>query len=62
MNPAELKALRMEQGDSITEAANKVHVSARSWQRYESGDRKIPEGVIHLYCIQSGIDFNEIMA
>jgi transcriptional regulator with XRE-family HTH domain len=52
-----LKALRQSLGLSLADAAGQVHVAPRSWARYEAGDRAIPEGVIHLFCIQNNLDY-----
>lgn len=52
MSPDELKLLRLSAKLSVTEAARSVCVSDRTWQRYESGDRKIPDGVVELFKIK----------
>jgi len=57
MKPSELKKLRNCLGKSIAEAATQVHITSRSWLRYESGERKIPEGVIHLFCVQNKVKY-----
>ena len=57
MNAENLKELRKEIGLSVAEAALQVHVTSRSWARYESGERKAPEGVIELFCIKNNIDY-----
>ena len=56
ITPEQLKSLRMEAGRSISESARDVHISDRSWQRYESGDRAIPDGVVELFCIKNGLN------
>lgn len=53
MTPEKLKALRKELGLSISQAAKCVHVTDRTWLRYEAGDRKIPEAVVHLFCLSN---------
>jgi len=57
MKPSELKKLRNRLGKSIGEAATQVHITPRSWLRYESGERRIPEGVVHLFCVQNKIKY-----
>jgi DNA-binding transcriptional regulator YiaG len=49
MTAAELKELRKTLGLSAAKAAAQVHVSERSWHRWEAGDRSIPESVVHLF-------------
>jgi transcriptional regulator with XRE-family HTH domain len=57
MEAAALKALRKKLGLSLSQAAARVHVTPRTWARYEAGERKVPEGVVHLFCIQSGVRY-----
>jgi len=57
MQARNLKDLRKNLGLSIADAAGHVHITPRSWARYEAGDRAIPEGVIHLFCIQNEIEY-----
>ena len=57
MQAENLKELRKNLGLSLADAASQVHVTPRTWARYEAGDRKLPEGVIHLFCIQNEIDY-----
>ena len=59
MKSEQLKTLRKEMGLSLAEAARQVHVTSRSWARYEAGDRRIPDGVVHLFCIQNGLDHKQ---
>ena len=60
MNSDNLKALRKEIGLSLAEAALQVHVTPRTWARYEAGDRKIPKGVVELFCIKNDIDYEKV--
>ena len=57
MTPQEVKELRLRAGASVHEAARCVQIADRSWQRYESGERKIPEGIVELFCIKNGIKY-----
>ncbi len=59
MTAEELKKLRIKLGLSISESARAVQISDRSWQRYESGDRRIPEGVVELYCLKNGVKYKQ---
>jgi len=56
MTPEKLKALRNKLGLSVPKAAGQVHVTPRTWARYEAGDRSIPDGVIHLFCLLNNLD------
>jgi len=49
MEAAELKKLRNHLGLSVTQASRQVEVSARSWQRWEAGHQKMPEGAVKLF-------------
>lgn len=50
MTGKELKALRKKLGLSMTQAAAQVHVTSRTWARWEAGDRHLPEAIVHLFC------------
>lgn len=54
-----LKRVRREHGLSQSKAAQLVHMTQRSWARYEAGDRTPPEGVLELFCIKLGIPYHE---
>lgn len=62
MDNITLKILRKKLGLSLSQAAARVHVTPRTWARYEAGDRKIPEGVVHLFCIESGIEYERVIS
>ncbi len=57
MEAKDLKELRIKTGLTVTQAAICVYINPRSWARYESGERKIPEGVVHLFCVQNEIEY-----
>ena len=59
MKPENLKKMRKDLGLSIADASAQVHVTPRTWARYESGDRSLPKGVVHLFCIQNEIEYRE---
>ncbi|HAB91953.1 MAG TPA: transcriptional regulator [Pseudomonas sp.] len=54
MTAIKLKALRNKHGLSQSAASALVHVTQRSWARYESGDRAAPVGMLELFCIKLG--------
>jgi transcriptional regulator with XRE-family HTH domain len=51
MKGEELKKLRYELGLSLAEAAKQVEVTPRTWARWESGERSIPNGAVKLFCL-----------
>jgi DNA-binding transcriptional regulator YiaG len=55
--PKDVKMLREKAGLSIAQAARCVQIAERSWQRYESGDREIPPGLVELFCLKNGIKY-----
>lgn len=57
MEAGKLKELRATTGLSVAEASKQVHVTPRTWARYEAGDRNIPEGVVELFCIKNNIEY-----
>lgn len=57
MKPEQVKELREKAGLSIAQAARCVQIADRSWQRYESGDRAIPPGIVELFCLKNGIEY-----
>jgi len=61
MEKDKLKELRKKVGLSLADAAKRVHVTPRTWARYEAGDRSIPDGVVHLFCLTSGINPDEYL-
>ena len=61
MTKEQLKALRNELGLSVAKAAEQVHVTARSWSRYEAGTRAIPRAIVHLFCILNKLDYREYL-
>ena len=55
LTPQELIELRKRVGLSVSEAAECCKVSVRSWNRFESGERAIPKGLIELFYLKNGI-------
>lgn len=55
----EIKQVRTSLGLSVTECARQVRISDRSWQRYESGAREPPDGLLELFCIKNGLEFKD---
>ena len=56
MNHTELRSLRKKHGLSQTKAAALVHVTQRTWARYESGRQEVPRDVVDLFCLKLGIE------
>ena len=52
MTSVELKSLRKKHGLSVTKASRLVHVSDRTWQRYEANQLCIPEAIVDLFKIK----------
>jgi DNA-binding transcriptional regulator YiaG len=57
MTGAELKKLRNRLGLSVTAASRQINVSARSWQRWQSGRQKIPAGALELFCLKNKLKY-----
>lgn len=55
----QIKKTRQALGLSVTDCARQVRIADRSWQRYESGERVPPDGLIELFCIKNGLDYNQ---
>lgn len=49
MSPQEIRKERNRHGLSVAECARMVHVSDRTWRRWEDGTRTMPEGVWELF-------------
>ena len=54
MTSSELKQMRHKHKLSVPEAARVVHVSERTWQRYESGQFNVPGAIAELFAIKIG--------
>ena len=57
MTPENFKKLRLRTKLSPQKSAELVHISKRSWSRYEKGDRDVPEGIVHLFCLMTQITY-----
>lgn len=57
MGRAKLKAHRRKLGLSLAQAAAQVHVAPRTWARWESGERHVPDSVVHLFCLLNKLPF-----
>ncbi len=57
MTRQELRAHRKRLGLSLSEVATQAHIAPRTWARYESGERHVPEAVIHLFCLANRIAY-----
>lgn len=49
-----LKALRNKHKLTQEQAARLVHVTLRTWTRYESGETAAPGSVLELFCLKLG--------
>jgi len=49
MKAEELKNLREQAGLSRSEAARLIGVADRTWQRWENGEKTLPDGVTELF-------------
>lgn len=54
MTRRRLRILRKRLGLSVAAAAAQVHVSIRTWFRWESGDLPVPDTAAHLFCLLNG--------
>jgi hypothetical protein len=52
--PARVATARAVAGDTQLEAAVRVRGSKRSWEKWESGERRMHPGLFELYCIKTG--------
>lgn len=55
MTRRQLRMLRKRLGLSVAKAAAQVHVSPRTWVRWESGEVPVPEIAAHLFSVVNGI-------
>jgi transcriptional regulator with XRE-family HTH domain len=60
MTRLELRRQRKRLGLSLRQAAAQVHVAPRTWARWESGDRHLPETAAHLFCLENGIQYKDL--
>lgn len=60
MEPDELRALRERLGLSQAQAAAQVHVAPRTWARWESGARHIPESIVHLFHVVNSVHYEKM--
>ena len=52
MTPESIKRVRLAAGLTQTQAAELVHVTLRSWQRYEAGEKRIHPAMWELFLIK----------
>lgn len=57
MSRQDLRAHRKRLGLSVAKAAAQVHVSPRTWARWEAGERHVPETAIHLFATLNAIPY-----
>ena len=50
--PKEIKAARVAAGLSQSKASELLHVTLNGWQKWEYGDRKMPQAMFeHFHCL-----------
>lgn len=54
LNSSTIKSLRLRHGLTQDKAAEIVRINKRSWARYESGQKKVPKGLVELFCLKLG--------
>lgn len=59
MKPDDLKKLRKKLGLTATQAAEQVHVSYRTWARWEAGTRHMPDAALHLFMALNGMKWKD---
>ena len=52
MERSKIRTTRESNGLSVASAARMVHVSDRTWRRWESGDKDMPEAAWELFIIK----------
>lgn len=57
MTRKQLREARLDAGLSVAKAAVMVHVGARTWVRWESGETPIPATAAHLFCLLIGMNY-----
>jgi DNA-binding transcriptional regulator YiaG len=55
MTSTEIKQLRTRLRMSVADCARQVEVNQRTWSRWESGDRKMPAGMVKLFKLLNGV-------
>lgn len=53
--PDQIRAVRLALGLTQAEAAHWVHVTARAWQWWESGERRMPVATWELCLVKAGL-------
>lgn len=51
--PEEIKRARLHIGDTMEEAAARIHREKGSWSRYEGGEREMDQAAWELYLIKA---------
>ena len=57
MTRRQLRMMRKRLGLSVAKAAAQVHVSPRTWTRWESGAIAVPDTAAHLFALLNGATF-----
>ena len=62
ISPEQIKLLRQKAAITQKEAAERVHISLRQWQKFEESESslthvRIPDATLELFCLKSGLSF-----
>lgn len=60
MTGRSLRLLRKRLGLSVAKAAAQIHVGARTWVRWESGETPVPDTAAHLFHVVNGIPWKPL--
>lgn len=61
-SPENIKALRLLNNLTQTEAAAKVYRNCRCWQRWEAGDSKMDPAIFELFVIKLNFEVEDFYA
>ena len=53
--PQKIKKTRLDAGLTQTQASELIYKKCRSWQQWESGDRKMDPALFELFLIKTGL-------
>lgn len=55
-----IASIRKELNLTVEQVSIQVHVSPRTWERFESGQNSIIENIWHLFCILNQLDYSKL--
>lgn len=53
-----IRQIRKKRGLSQSDVAKMAHISQRTFARYESGQRSMPDGLVELLAIKFAVDYD----